>query len=341
MPGTMNCGSAALATLPSPPFSGEIDRPSGKISDLGTGCLYVGSGANGFLPAGRVPDGGTLILKVVGVNLTKAILGPSPGSGARDCTLPAGPQRHCLSGTPGTDGNGACTVDADCGPQLGGSEPVAGTCALDAHCFFGPPLPVPAPDFPFFSTCVVNAFQQGACGDADLLAQTTTFSAGIAARAYVTANADSPCPRCVASVCDAGRNAGRPCTAVGSLGTTMDCPPSDELYDGTISVVLNGASTEPRQLTAANGLFCPGQQSPGAFGRSDATTIVTRGSRLSPIGLLTNTAAATIAGPFCVPGTNVAILDAVGGFPAPGAVSVPVRINLTGLLALGLPPLLP
>jgi hypothetical protein len=341
MPATANCGTAALATTPTAPFSGELDGPGGKLSDLGTGCLYVGTGDNFLLPPGKLPDGGTLILKVTGLNGTSATLGPSPGAGRADCTLPSGPARHCLNGDVGTDGHGACTVDTDCGVQAGGDSPVAGTCARDANCFFGPPLPIAVPDFPFFSTCVVNVFEQGACGSADLVAQTTTFSSGIAAHAYITADATTPCPVCVGGVCSGGQNIGLPCTPVGSAGTTNDCPPEARLFDGTLSVVLNGASTEPQQVAGPGGIFCPNQTSVGAFGRPDATLIKTQGSRLSPVGLLTNTAAATIAGGFCVPSTGVAVLDAATGFPGPGAVSVPVRINTTGLIALGLPPLLP
>jgi len=337
-----NCGGAALSPPATGPFSGELDDAGGTLlKNLGTGCLYFGSGDNFVIPGGRIPDGSTMILNVTGVNGTSATLGPSAGSGPKDCTLGTASTRHCITGTPGTDGHGSCTVDADCGAQAGGTTAAPGTCARDAQCFFGPPLPVAVPDFPFFSTCVVSVYDQGACGVTDLVAQSTTFSAGVSARAFITGNVAAPCPQCLGGTCSGGQNAGGACTAVGLAQTSVDCPPEADLYDGTLSVVLDNATTGTRTLDAVGGAFCAGQPDPGAFGIAAATRISTHGAPLAPTGLLTNTAVATIAAPFCIPPTGVAVLDATGGFPAPAAVSVSVRINLTDLLTLGLPPLLP
>jgi len=239
-----------------------------------------------------------------------------------------------LNGGPGTDGNGACTQDAQCGSGI------AGRCALDANCFFGPPLPLPVPTSPGLSVCVVNAFDQGACGEMDLLAQTATFSAGVSARAYLTGNATSPCPRCVAGHCDGGKNAGATCAAVGSAGTSLDCRPDDSLFSGAIPVVLQGGSTEPTQLAASNGQLCPGQGVSGAFGRADVTRILTHGSRLSPVGLLSSDALLTVAAPFCIASTGSALIDGTVGLPGPGVFSVPTRLELANLLGLlGLPAL--
>jgi len=336
-PGTTNCGGPGLSPPPTPPFSGEVDDATGaKLSDLGTGCLYFGNGQNHFIPGGRLPDGAKLAMSVVGIRGLGIIAGPGPGSGPHDCTLPAGSGHHCLNGSAGTDGHGACATDADCG-----ADAALGACGSDARCFFGPPLPIPAPTFPLASSCIVNAFQQGACADFDLLAGTATFSAGVSARAYATGNADAPCPRCVGGHCDSGKNAGAACTPVGSAGTSIDCLPDDAQFSGALSLVLQGGSTEPLELAAADGFLCPGQSKTGAFGRPGARRVATHGTRLSPLSLLTQAPLVTLAAPFCIPPTGSAVLDTFGGLPGPGAFSVPARVDLSDVIRLGLLPLLP
>jgi hypothetical protein len=334
--GSTNCGGVALDPPPSPPFSGEVDRADGgKLSDLGTGCLHFGTGQNMLLPGGRIPDGAKLVVSVVGVSGLRVVLGPSAGSSMRDCTRPAGPGRHCLNGGPGTDGNGACAQDQDCGPGA------PGRCTLDANCFFGPPLPLAVPTAPALSVCVVNAFDQGACGDMNLLSRSATFSAGVSARAYLTGNAESPCPRCVSGRCDGGKRAGATCQAVGSAGTSIDCPPADNLFQGALPVVLQGGSTEPTALVATDGKFCAGQGVIGAFGRTDATRIATRGMRLNPLGLLSQDALLTVAAPFCITATGSPVIDGTVGLPGPGVFSVATRLELGDLLGLLGLPLLP
>jgi len=333
-PGTQSCGGPALTPPPAAPFAGELDAAGGaELADLGRGCLYFGSGVNTFIPGGRLPDGAKLVLNVAGLNGLSAVIGPSAGSGPYDCTLPADTTRHCINGSTGTDGAGACATDADCGGV--GSAP--GSCARDARCFFGPPLPISVPSFPPASTCVVNAFQDGACGELNLLTRAVSFKTGVSSRAYSTANVESPCPRCIGNVCQGGENDGGACTPIGSARTSIDCPPLDAAFVGALSVTIDSGTTGTRSLNAADGLFCAGQTSPGAFGRPDARAIVTRGSPLDLLGLLTSEAAMTVASPFCIPATGAPLIDLVGGLPGPGAFSVSTRVDLADLLRLGLP----
>src|SRR5439155_355182 len=104
-------------------------------------------------------------------------------SGTTDCTLGAGPARHCLNGAPGTDGTGACSADSQC---VGGTP--IGACDLDANCFFGPPVPVPGP-IASLSVCIMNAIGVGVAGTAD--AGSTTVSTTLSSRVYITGNATS------------------------------------------------------------------------------------------------------------------------------------------------------
>jgi hypothetical protein len=330
--GTPSCGGPALTPPPTAPFAGRLDGAGGaKLSDLGRGCLYVGSGANGFIPGGRLPDGAKLVLNVAGLNGLGAVIGPSAGSGPYDCTLPADVTRHCINGSTGADGAGGCVIDAHCGATA-----APGSCARDARCFFGPPLPISVPTFPPASTCVVNAFQDGACGELNLLTQAVSFKTGVSARTYATSNVESPCPRCIGDVCQGGANDGGACTPIGSAQTSIDCPPLDASFVGALTVTIDSGTTGTTSLSAADGLFCSGQTTPGAFGRPDARAIVTRGSPLNPLGLLSSEALMTVAAPFCIPATGAPLIDVVGGLPGPGAFSVSTRIELADLLRLGL-----
>jgi hypothetical protein len=322
-----------LTPPPTAPFAGERDAPGGtKLSDLGRGCLYFGSGASTVIPGGRLPDGAKLVLNVAGLNLLSAVIGPSAGTGPYDCTLPADVTRHCVNGGTGTDGAGACTADAHCGV-----DPAPGSCARDARCFFGPPLPISVPSLPPASACVVNAFQDGACGELNLLTQAVSFKTGVSSRAYATGDVASPCPRCIGNVCQGGKNDGGGCTPIGSAQTSSDCPPLDTAFAGALAVTIDSGTTGTATLSDPDGNFCAGQTTAGAFGRPDARAIVTRGSPLNPLGLLSSQALMTVASPFCIPATGSPLIDAVGGLPGPGAFSVSAGVELADLLRLGLP----
>src|SRR5436309_2918650 len=107
-----------------------------------------------------------------------------------------GDQKSCTVAVPGMltapgPGRGTCTADVDCGG-------LPGSCALDANCIFGPPLPLPVTAIPQLSSCIVNAVAQDMCGEVDLSSAGATLNAALSSRVYLTGNVASPCPRCVA-----------------------------------------------------------------------------------------------------------------------------------------------
>jgi hypothetical protein len=324
--GTPTCGGPAFSP-PSPgPFSGTLeDGAAATIASLGSSCLYVGGGLSNALPPAHIPDGAVAQLAVASASGLALDLAASDGSGPADCTRGAGPLSHCANGAPGTDANGLCTSDADCG---GGS----GNCVLDANCFFGPPIPLPSP-IPATSSCIVNAIGTDACGTADLLSGGSTLSVALLARLYLTSDQASPCPRCVGGTCTAGQRAGLPCSGgVGSQQTSNECPPAATQYVGQLVVNPLSLSTGASVASDPGGIFCPNQQTLGAFGLATARTIRENGSPLLGGPTLFST---TLAGIFCVPSSANALIDNTENLPGPAAVSVPGTIGLClGLLCL-------
>jgi hypothetical protein len=325
-PGTTDCGGPAFMPASPGPFRGRLENDVGTtIADLASGCLYVGGGLSNALPPARLPDGAVSLLSVssaAGLSLT---LAASDGNGAIDCTRGAGPLRHCADGSPGTDTFGLCTSDDDCGST--------GTCLFDAHCFFGPPIALPSPT-PALSSCVVNAIGSDACGTADLAGGGSSLSVALRARHYLTSDQASPCPRCVAGTCTAGARAGLACSGgVGSGLTSNDCPPTPLQYVGELLVNPLQLSTGSAVASAdADGFFCPGQRTPGAFGLATARTMRVAGSPLLGGPTLFST---TLAGTFCVPSSGNPLVDNIEDLPGPGAVSVPGAVNVClGLLCL-------
>ncbi len=323
--GSPDCGGAALSPPPQPPFSGELDDADGnKLSDLGTGCLYVGGGNARTLPASRIPDGATSVLDVATASGTSLVLAGSAGNGPADCTRGPAATRHCIDGFPGTDNAGACATDADCSGMVG-------SCDYDANCFFGPPVPVPNPAAPPLSVCIVNAVAQDICGTADLAnGGHTSLTAALAPRIYLTTNGiGEPCPRCISGTCTGGQRAGLSCSGgVGSDQTTIECPPELDVFAGRLSVVLSPLSDGTSTASAASGLFCDGQTTPGAFGRTQARTIRETGAPLGSGGLL-NPFATTLAGTFCIPKTGSIAIDVSSDIAGPGAVSIAGTANVS------------
>jgi hypothetical protein len=338
-PGSSDCGGRRITPGPTAPFSGEIDDGMGvKLRDLGVGCLYIGGGTNGALPPAAIPPGGTAVLNISGASGLSLTLASSDGTGpdpAANCTRGAGPGKHCVNAAVPLP---ACTSDADCG---GGQ---AGSCLLDANCFFGPPLAVPVPTTPAVSTCVVNVIQTDACGSADLLTMGSSLSVALSTRLYLTGDPDSPCPECVTpsppdtclpgegpTCCSAGARAGESCT---DSGPSNQCPPLGAQYVGNLPVTLSPLTTGTTTVTEPSGFFCPGQIGEGAFGRSQTRTIRETGTPLSGVPPLIPFTA-TLAGVFCTPSSGSGLVDGILDLPGPAAVSV------TGTADICFPPLLP
>ena len=322
--GTASCGGPAF-TPPSPgPFTGTLlDNGMNVIAQLGEGCLYVGGGLSNSLPPAHIPDGAVSQLSVANAMGLALGLAASNGTGPLDCTRGAGPQSHCANGNPGTDTNGLCTTDTDCGGVLG-------TCVLDANCFFGPPIPLPSP-VPATSSCIVNAIGTDACGAADLAANTSSLSVVLLSRLYLPRNQVDPCPRCVGGTCTGGERAGLACSGgIGSQLTSNDCPPADSQYVGQLVVNPLLLSSGAASASDPSGFFCPNQTTIGAFGLATARTITQTGVGLGGGPTLLNS---TLAGIFCVPSTGSPLVDNAEDIPGPAAVSV------AGTLAVCLGPL--
>lgn len=316
--GTANCGGAMLSPPPSAPMSGLLnDAVENQIADLGLGCLYTGS-----LPPARVPDGAKSILDVVGMSGSRLTLAGSTGTGPADCTLGAGPDRHCSNGKPGTDGSGRCETDTDCGNARG-------SCNLDANCYFGPPVPVPAA-----ASCAVTNFLTQACGSSDLQTNQSMLATVLSSKLYITLDRRG-CPQCIGGTCSFGKNEGKACTGVGSLLTTIECPPDDKRWVGTLTIVVSNLTTGSTKLSADSaGIFCPDQTVPGSFGISDAREVIETGEPLHGSG---NSQAQTLVATFCLPKTGNSLIDGLGGLPATGALSVPGVLDLSGVVSLPIP----
>jgi hypothetical protein len=314
-PGSSECGGAMLQSpAPAPPLSGFVaDASHATIGSLALGCLYPGNFA-GL----RIPDGSTSKLSVVGINLLplSLTLAGSDGSGPSDCTRGAGPSSQCANGTGGTDGNGTCTSDADCGQ--------AGACLLKPNCYFGPPIPIPQP----IPSCVVNAFETDLCGQVNLVPPQATFATALSSRIYLSLEPDSPCPRCENGVCNSGERQGNACTPVGVDQTSVDCPPDRVAFVGALNVVIPQLTTATSALSAPDGLFCEGQAMPGALGLAAARQVSETG--VAP-GASSNALAMNLAATFCISRTNT-FVDAIGHFPGAGALSVSGQMDLNGVL---------
>ncbi len=314
-PGTTSCGPPTLGTPPAPPLSGELDSDAActtKLKNLGLGCLYVGGGNNTIVPPNRIPDASTSYFGISGTNLVA-----DAGTGPTTCTKGAGPGRHCIAST---NTGMVCTSDAECGG-------LAGSCALDANCFFGPPVPIPNPTFQTLSTCVVNVIQTNAGGTFDAGSGDATVSMPLSSRVFLTANFTAPCPLCVAGTCNAGPRVNLACTAVGSLGTSFDCPPAAIGFQAPLPVTLAPLTTGAATMGVSNGLFCPEQIHAGAFGVTGARCVKETGS---PAGSLIDGAShpAALGAAFCIAKTGAAAVDTVTDLPGPGAVGLKGTVQL-------------
>ena len=84
-------------------------------------------------------------------------------------------------------------------------------------------------------------------------------------------------------------------------------------------------STGSSVMSAPDGLFCPSQQTQGAFGRATARTIREAGSGLLGGPSLFST---TLVGIFCAPAAENPLIDQTENLPGPAAVSVPGTIGV-------------
>jgi hypothetical protein len=297
--GTANCNFPAAA-----PFSGTLFSDTAAttpLQSLGLGCLYIGGG-NASAPPSKIPENATTILDSAdGMTLTA-----SYGTGPRDCSRGPAATRHCVN-----DPSTACTNDTECAFVPGG-------CAFDANCFFGPPVPIEG----FPSNCVVNTIAADASGTIDTATGSSTTNISLQSRVYLTLVEPTACPQCISGACNYGGNSGGPCTTTNSQLTTLDCPPDNGTFIGTIPVNLSPLSTASSLLTAGDGLFCPGQLNAGAFAQVATQAIqqvgVSSGDLTDGLphpGVLVSN--------FCIPPTGNGAVDGIADLPGPGSLSLP------------------
>jgi len=317
--GTASCGSAGFGTPPAAPTSGQLDSDTGcatKIVDLGLGCLYFGGGAATVVAGGKIPDSATSFLAISG----PGTLTGSAGTSNQNCTNGAGPGMHCIN----NNSLPACTADANCGG-------LAGSCALDANCYFGPPLPIvsPAP-FAALTTCVLNAIQTTASGTFNSTTGDSSVSLPLSSRVYISGNTASPCPKCLSGACDpswktntntTSPDTGAACTPVGTQLTTIQCRPSLPGFQAPLPVDLTPLTSGTVTMTSATGFFCPNQLDAGAFGQPSTQCIKETGQAGGNLsdGLGHNSHLAAV---FCIPATGNAAVDGVADLPGPGAIGL-------------------
>ena len=267
--GTTFVGVVELITLTPSGVSGNVFRNvagTGPASlNLKTGFLYLGSG-DGSVPEGPTPDGGVNRF-TINCTGTACTLGPTSTAGAGfECS-----DTGCKFGTPlpvVNSGLSTCVVNTF-------KEPVTGTLTnttngavtldvlLNSHTILTGDMAQPCP------ICRITSPGTGA------------------------ACAGTPAAPCN-GFCDRGANRTLACTSRNSQGLTNDCPPPNDVvgtqrcYGGTgdnnvctsastcgggtcsqfvgdLENDLNPLTTGLAEKFAADGVFCPGQDGPGAF----------------------------------------------------------------------------
>jgi hypothetical protein len=183
-------------------------------------------------------------------------------------------------------------------------------------------------------TCVINVIDTAPSGSANTAANgTVSLSLSLRSHVYLTGlayGATTPCPRCIGGLCSGGQRSGLACTAGSPTSlTSIDCPPLSSQWVAPLAISFT-LSSNTSNLASSTGLFCPGQQTGpthvGAFGVGLARDIVLNGIP-SPAGLNGSPHQATLGGPFCIPGVNLA-LNGTSDLPGPGGLSLVTDITL-------------
>jgi hypothetical protein len=126
-----------------------------------------------------------------------------------------------------------------------------------------------------------------------------------------------------------GARDGLACTPSASLAqTSLDCPPYDYQFYLALGTTAAGMSSAPVSTNAADGLFCPGQVHPGAFGEEDARRIEVTGIAAGSLRdhLPHPQTLQTLQ---CVASTGNALADELADFPGPQAQSTVGLVQLT------------
>jgi len=315
-PGSPFCGGPELEPEAEPPFSGALyDAPSGgtTLDDLGAGCTYFGGGDSEYYPAAQTLGGGSFSLDADSCDAGVFPLTASAGTGPVDCTLgPSSDQKVCLS-----DVTQTCTADADC---PGGRF---GVCQLPPRCFAAPPTPFRSQ----FNVCLLSPVTGDATGTVNPSTGELTVTTPSATVVYLTFD-DPPCPICVNNICHGGAREGLACMpSASTANTSFDCPPFDYQFFVTLSG-QSTISTRPVTMSSPDGLFCPGQINPGAFGVPEARRIEETGIAAGSL-LDLQPHPATLLNVTCVGSTGDPVVDAAADFPGPQANSIAGTLQMT------------
>jgi hypothetical protein len=313
--GSLYCGGPEFEPVPGPPFSGAIyDAPTGgnKLDDLGAGCTYFGGGDSEYYPAAQSIGGGSFNLEANSCDGTTLPLTASAGTGLVDCTLGPSNRKVCLN-----DVTRTCSSDADC-PN---ARPTS--CQFAPRCFAAPPTPFRSQ----FNVCYLSPITGDVTGTVNPSTGELTVTTPSATYVYLTFD-DPPCPACVNNLCQAGARNGLACTPSASTAqTSLDCPPFD--YEFYIALAGQAStSTQPVTMSAADGLFCPGQVNPGAFGEPEARRIEESGI---PAGNLLDLQphSATLLNITCIGSSGNPVVDQAADLPGPQATSIAGMLQMT------------
>lgn len=314
--GSATCGGPALEPPASPPFSGAIyDAVAGgaNVADMGSGCTYFGGGDSEYYPAAQGSPGASATFDATNCDGPTMSLKASAGSGFGDCTFGPSTRRKICLNNPVR----ACTSDAQCGGVLG-------SCAPAPRCFAGPPVPFRT----IVGACLVNVVAGDATGTLDPTTGELDLTTPTSVYVYLTPSTAAPCPRCIANMCQGGARDGRPCTVSTSVEqTSLDCPPLDSQFYLALAAAAH-SSTRAVIRTAGDGVFCPGQRNPGAFGHPEVRRIEQLGT---PAGNLLDLAPhpATLLDVQCAPSTGDPYIDSLTDFPGPVATSTAGTVQMS------------
>jgi len=280
--------STSSTTLPPPPQVTFTVGPAGGV------CGEVRDGGPGGTILKNLTCGGLNI----GGGAATVPEGPTPDGAPTRFLADACPGAFCtLTETP-NDGSTSCS---------------------DIGCPFGPYLSIPNGPL---STCVANNFGSPGSATLDLSTGTFTGSVPLISTTNVTGNNAEPCPPCVAGTCDGGTNDGNACTAINATLDTYDCPPAgSSLVPFGVSLTPLGTDVQAVD-TGGTGVFCPSQQTPGAFAEPDGDYIEQRGAAAGAMSPNTNEAA-RLASVFCIPKVGNFLIDGAADLPGPGAITLP------------------
>jgi hypothetical protein len=109
--------------------------------------------------------------------------------------------------------------------------------------------------------------------------------------------------------------------------TSLDCPPDPSTYFVGFGPRTQALSNEPVSMSSANGLFCPGQRNPGAFGDPAVKRIELSGFPRFDLGD-GEPHSLVLLDLQCVAATGNQLVDDLSDFPGPQAMTIAGTVTL-------------